>query len=113
MSAFCDCTDLEFPSAILHLFQSAPCILQFYQKQPCTHLGIIASPVVLPIGYLELVAEIVQAVAAEVVELAGGTEGAILLTVDISESRSATSFVSYVPAVNERGYHFFPIFCFL
>lgn len=53
-------------------------ILDFPQKEAGAHPRVIAGPVVIVAVYLELVAEIVQLVARKVIDVAGGTQGAIV-----------------------------------
>lgn len=64
---------LKFSCAVIHIAQLAPSrVFDFAEKQTGAHFGVVARTVVLPVGYFEMVAKVVQTVAAEVVKSAGG-----------------------------------------
>ncbi len=77
----------KFSTATPHLFKFAPSgILDFSQKQSGTHFGIVAGAVMLALGNVELVAEVVESVAGEVIVVACGTESAVVVHVGSGEA---------------------------
>jgi len=61
-------------------------VFEFAQEEAGAHFGVVASAVMTDVGDFKLGAQHVEAVVAEVVEAAGGTQGAVVGDVGLGEA---------------------------